>query len=207
MTQTTMMKDITDEQLIAEFKERFCIPNFFSKKHVEEIQGDITDDQWEKFKDDYNSYSGVHSVASETFTDDVAYMFDAQCHYESESESESEDESESESESESEDEEDEDNVKCWTCDKNPATHSTFRDALNEYERTCDECHRQEYPEQYEDEEEDFKKILYELEHHYRKNESLSIWDVANEIERFEGDDSYNRALSNALIQGWIEEGE
>ena len=88
MTQTTM-KDITDKQLIAEFKERFCVPNFFSKKHVEEIQGNITDEQWEKFKDDYNSNAAVHSVASEDFAHDVECLF-----YESEIESESEDEDE-----------------------------------------------------------------------------------------------------------------
>ena len=39
---------------------------------------------------------------------------------------------------------------CWTCCEKPATHSTFRDALGEDELTCDKCHREEYPEQYEE---------------------------------------------------------
>ncbi len=36
---------------------------------------------------------------------------------------------------------------CWTCG-GCATHKEWRDALNEYELTCDICHRDEYPEQY-----------------------------------------------------------
>ena len=35
---------------------------------------------------------------------------------------------------------------CWTCDEKPATHSVFRDALNENELTCDECYTKEYEE-------------------------------------------------------------
>ena len=38
---------------------------------------------------------------------------------------------------------------CWTCGKKGRLHSTYRDALGEYELTCDECHRNEYPEYYE----------------------------------------------------------
>ena len=41
---------------------------------------------------------------------------------------------------------------CWTCNKKPATKSEYRDSLGENEMTCADCHRQEYPEQYEDEE-------------------------------------------------------
>ena len=41
--------------------------------------------------------------------------------------------------------------KCWTCDKREATHKEWRFALEEFEWTCDECHRKEYPEQYEEE--------------------------------------------------------
>ncbi len=40
------------------------------------------------------------------------------------------------------------NDMCWTCGK-MATHRTFRDALCQYELTCDKCHREEYPEEYE----------------------------------------------------------
>ena len=36
---------------------------------------------------------------------------------------------------------------CWTCGKKGHCHSTYRDALGEYELTCDECHRNEYPEE------------------------------------------------------------
>jgi len=39
---------------------------------------------------------------------------------------------------------------CWTCCVKPGTNSTFRDALGENELTCDKCHREEYPEQYEE---------------------------------------------------------
>lgn len=42
---------------------------------------------------------------------------------------------------------------CWTCDDKVATHSVYRDALGCCEWTCDECHRNEYPEDYEEEEE------------------------------------------------------
>jgi len=41
---------------------------------------------------------------------------------------------------------------CWTCNKKPATKSEYRDSLGENEMTCADCHRQEYPEQYEEEE-------------------------------------------------------
>jgi hypothetical protein len=43
--------------------------------------------------------------------------------------------------------------RCWTCDDKVATHSAYRDALGCCEWTCDECHRDEYPEDYEEEEE------------------------------------------------------
>ena len=39
---------------------------------------------------------------------------------------------------------DDDKVKCWTCDDKCATHKVFRDALNEWEFTCDECYENEY---------------------------------------------------------------
>ena len=42
---------------------------------------------------------------------------------------------------------------CWTCDEKVATNKEFRDALGDYEMTCDACHREEYPEKYEDEKE------------------------------------------------------
>jgi len=51
-------------------------------------------------------------------------------------------------------------VKCWTCDKNPATHSTFRDALGENELTCDKCHREEYPEEEEESDEEETPYCY-----------------------------------------------
>mgnify|MGYP003119714742 FL=1 len=42
-----------------------------------------------------------------------------------------------------------DDVPCWTCSKKVGNHKEYRDALGEYEYTCDECHKNEYPEQYE----------------------------------------------------------
>ena len=41
---------------------------------------------------------------------------------------------------------------CWSCDTRPSTHRTYRDALDDYELTCDECHKDQYPEEYEEEE-------------------------------------------------------
>jgi len=54
---------------------------------------------------------------------------------------------------ETDDEETEEVRRCWTCDTRPATHRTYRDALEDYELTCDECHKDEYPEEYECDEE------------------------------------------------------
>jgi hypothetical protein len=36
---------------------------------------------------------------------------------------------------------------CWTCDE-VSTHKVWRDALGEYELTCDKCHKEQYPEDY-----------------------------------------------------------
>ena len=44
----------------------------------------------------------------------------------------------------------EDDKCCWTCGKAEPTHKEYRDALGKNEYTCDECHRTEYPEQYEE---------------------------------------------------------
>ena len=44
---------------------------------------------------------------------------------------------------------DEEEQKCWTCGDTDVKHKTYRDALDEYELTCDKCHRIEYPEEYE----------------------------------------------------------
>ena len=38
-------------------------------------------------------------------------------------------------------------VKCWSCDEAEATHKVFRDALGEYEHTCDKCFKKEYEEE------------------------------------------------------------
>jgi len=38
---------------------------------------------------------------------------------------------------------------CWTCAERIATHREWRDGLSEWEYTCPECHRNEYPEKYE----------------------------------------------------------
>ena len=38
---------------------------------------------------------------------------------------------------------------CWTCGTHQQVlHREWRDALEEYELTCDACHKEEYPEQY-----------------------------------------------------------
>ena len=47
---------------------------------------------------------------------------------------------------------------CWNCNDCPATHRTYRDDLDGYEFLCDECHKDEYPEEYEDEEDEMKEI-------------------------------------------------
>ena len=38
-------------------------------------------------------------------------------------------------------------VKCCSCDEAEATHKVFRDALGEYEHTCDKCFKKEYEEE------------------------------------------------------------
>lgn len=59
-------------------------------------------------------------------------------------------------------EEEEDDVAlCWTCDEKTATKKEWRCGLNQYEHTCDECHRNEYPEQYEDEEDEENMLKFQ----------------------------------------------
>ena len=50
----------------------------------------------------------------------------------------------------------EEEQKCWTCGDTNVKHKTYRDALDEYELTCNKCHRIEYPEEYEEEEKVYK---------------------------------------------------
>jgi hypothetical protein len=50
-----------------------------------------------------------------------------------------------------EEEEEKGCVKCYTCDEAEATHKVFRDALGEYEHTCDKCFKKEYEEEEEEE--------------------------------------------------------
>jgi hypothetical protein len=50
-----------------------------------------------------------------------------------------------------EEEEEKGCVKCCSCDKAEATHKVFRDALGEYEHTCDKCFKKEYEEEEEEE--------------------------------------------------------
>ena len=50
-----------------------------------------------------------------------------------------------------EEEEEKGCVKCYTCDEAEATHKVFRDALGEYEHTCDKCFKKEYEEEEEKE--------------------------------------------------------
>lgn len=51
---------------------------------------------------------------------------------------------------ETDDEEEEASKLCWTCDEAEATHKVFRDALGEYEHTCDKCFKKEYLEDVEE---------------------------------------------------------
>jgi len=88
------MNTITDAQLIAEFKQRFALPNFFRKKDVEEKHGIITNTQWESFKEDYNDSSMVWREASENFANDVEFMFDSNQDYENTSDEESDEDNE-----------------------------------------------------------------------------------------------------------------
>ncbi len=41
-----------------------------------------------------------------------------------------------------------DNKNCWTCTKPNPTHKVWREALLDYEWTCTDCHKKEYPELY-----------------------------------------------------------
>jgi len=59
----------------------------------------------------------------------------------------------------------EEEQKCWTCDASVATHKTYRDALGEFELTCDKCHREEYPEEYEEEDKQCRDCEIEAKKH------------------------------------------
>tara|TARA_R110000744_G_C19287656_1_gene554322 strand:+ start:514 stop:1257 length:744 start_codon:yes stop_codon:yes gene_type:complete len=82
---------------------------------------------------------------------------------------------------------------CWTCEVKDATHKTFRDTLKKYELTCDDCHRKEYPEEYEEVEDKnlpelsccrcFKEIKRDSEEHdethINENQELICPDCMN----------------------------
>jgi len=59
---------------------------------------------------------------------------------------------------------DEDNKKekCWTCGATGKLHKVYREALGETELTCAICHRNEYPEEYEDSNVDIKITLDDM---------------------------------------------
>ena len=40
------------------------------------------------------------------------------------------------------------NKNCWTCTKPNPTHKVWRESLLDYEWTCSDCHKKEYPELY-----------------------------------------------------------
>ena len=50
-----------------------------------------------------------------------------------------------------------------------------------------------------------EKLEYLKEHELSVTYGMSVWQVANAIEVLQGDDTYNRALSHAIFEGWIEE--
>ncbi len=76
-----------------------------------------------------------------------------------------------------EDETDDEEVRrCWTCDTRPATHRTYRDALEDYELTCDECHKDEYPEEYEEKE--YYKVCC------AENPDVEYFDTLHEAKAF-----------------------
>ena len=64
----------------------------------------------------------------------------------------------------------EEEQKCWTCGDTDVKHKTYRDALDEYELTCNKCHRIEYPEEYEEEEKEEEKCEICDKNAYHKND-------------------------------------
>jgi len=108
------MNEITDQQLIDEFLNRFAVPNFFTKKHINALQEkEITDEQWEDFKDDYNHDSRVIWNTTIRFNEDFTDWLEARNESEdeesddmtslpSETETEESDDEECESDTESE---------------------------------------------------------------------------------------------------------
>lgn len=68
---------LTDEELIAEFKKRFAVPQFYGKDCIEmrleqmdKIRPDekITDDEWEKIQNDITDfYASVDEIIEENY--------------------------------------------------------------------------------------------------------------------------------------------
>ena len=50
-----------------------------------------------------------------------------------------------------------------------------------------------------------EKLEYLKDHELCVTYGMSVWQVANALEVLQGDDTYNKALSEALCEGWIEE--
>ena len=50
-----------------------------------------------------------------------------------------------------------------------------------------------------------EKLEYLKEHELCVTYGMTVWQVANALEVLQGDDTYNKALSHAIFEGWIEE--
>jgi len=84
--------------------------------------------------------------------------------------------------------------KCWTCAETVATHKVFREALDEYEYTCDECYREEYPELETDDEDVVKWSAYQF-----GGDKCGFCNQPNEGRWIEGDED---AVCEKCSQVW-----
>jgi len=84
----------------------------------------------------------------------------------------------------------EEEQKCWTCDASVATHKTYRDALKEFELTCDKCHREEYPEEYEEEDKQCRDCEIEAKKHCDECGGYGSDDDDDEEEEEEDEEAF-----------------
>jgi hypothetical protein len=104
------------------------------------------------------------------------------------------------------------NELCWTCEKPNPTHKEYRDALDEYEYTCDECHRNEYPDQYEDydeekEIEEMKRLQAEYEEKMSSTAPvIDLNDTAAVLEMCRTDERWRSVAISYFASGIAKKG-
>ena len=88
---------------------------------------------------------------------------------------------------------------CWTCGDTDVKHKTYRDALGEYELTCNKCHRIEYPEEYEEEE---PTITYETFASQYDNDKVMLFKYDGEKYDYSDELYFSKDKGNFKYE-WI----